>query len=125
MPTGRKIYIPAYHTEEAWRQQPHGIRSVRTASLEPQCGKDTALELTTESDSEAARSAAASTQRVKPYDPNGSADDRQESQRAYGDHTMRLRQGFEQRSFLLDQKMTWTDWLRAREDPDYKIDDFF
>jgi hypothetical protein len=32
---------------------------------------------------------------------------------------------FKEREFLLYPKQTWTDFLRAKEDPDYKIDDIF
>jgi hypothetical protein len=32
---------------------------------------------------------------------------------------------FEEREFLLYPKQTWTDFLRAKEDSDYKIDDIF
>jgi hypothetical protein len=35
------------------------------------------------------------------------------------------RHHFNERSFVFDSKQTWTDWLRAREDPDYEIDDIF
>jgi len=38
---------------------------------------------------------------------------------------LKLRQAFVQRDFLLESKQTWTDWLRAKEDPDYEIDDIF
>jgi len=32
---------------------------------------------------------------------------------------------FKHRGFLLDEKPTWTDFLRAKEDRDYEIDDIF
>ena len=32
---------------------------------------------------------------------------------------------FKEREFLLYPKQTWTDLLRAREDPNYEIDDIF
>jgi hypothetical protein len=35
------------------------------------------------------------------------------------------RRHFNERSFVFDSMQTWTDWLRAREDPDYEIDDIF
>jgi hypothetical protein len=32
---------------------------------------------------------------------------------------------FERREFSLYPKQTWTDFLRAKEDPHYEIDDIF
>lgn len=32
---------------------------------------------------------------------------------------------FRHRGFLLNEKPTWTDILRAKEDKDYEIDDIF
>jgi hypothetical protein len=32
---------------------------------------------------------------------------------------------FKDRGFLLYPKKSWTDFLRAKEDPDYEIDDIF